>query len=127
MAAARALGVKRADAASADCGDGVLHKARFVQRVRMDGYLHVVLVGHIEAVADGRGRGAPVFVQLEPDGASVDLLAQRPGTGVALPRKPRFMGKASAACSMRSRCQGPGVQVVASVPVAGPCRRPAWW
>ncbi len=42
-----------------------------------------------------------------------------------LPRKPRFMGKASAACSMRARCQGPGVQVVALVPVAGPVPPPS--
>ena len=42
-----------------------------------------------------------------------------------LPRKPRFIGKASAACSMRSMCQGPGVQVVAKVPVAGPVPPPS--
>jgi len=41
-----------------------------------------------------------------------------------LPRKPRFIGKASAACIMRARCQGPGVQVVALVPVAGPVPPP---
>ena len=41
-----------------------------------------------------------------------------------LPRKPRFIGKASAACSMRSMCHGPGVQVVAKVPVAGPVPPP---
>ena len=37
-----------------------------------------------------------------------------------LPAKPRFIGKASAASIMRWMCQGPGVQVVAKVPVAGP-------
>ena len=42
-----------------------------------------------------------------------------------LPRKPRFMGNASAACSMRSKFQGPGVQVVANVPVAGPVPPPS--
>jgi len=42
-----------------------------------------------------------------------------------LPRKPRFIGKASAACSMRSMFQGPGVQVVAKVPVAGPVPPPS--
>ena len=41
-----------------------------------------------------------------------------------LPRKPRFIGKASAACIMRSMFQGPGVQVVAKVPVAGPVPPP---
>ena len=42
-----------------------------------------------------------------------------------LPKKPRFMGKASAACNMRSMFQGPGVQVVAKVPVAGPVPPPS--
>jgi hypothetical protein len=42
-----------------------------------------------------------------------------------LPRKPRFIGKASAACSMRSMFHGPGVQVVAKVPVAGPVPPPS--
>ena len=41
-----------------------------------------------------------------------------------LPKKPRFIGKASAACSMRSKFQAPGVQVVAKVPVAGPVPPP---
>ena len=41
-----------------------------------------------------------------------------------LPKKPRFIGKPSAACSMRPRCQGPGVMVVAKVPCAGPVPPP---
>ena len=40
------------------------------------------------------------------------------------PAKARLMGKASAASIMRARCQGPGVQVVAAVPVAGPVPPP---
>ena len=42
-----------------------------------------------------------------------------------LPAKPRLIGKASAAWSMRAMCQGPGVQVVALVPVAGPVPPPS--
>ena len=41
-----------------------------------------------------------------------------------LPAKARFTGNPSAACSMRAMCQGPGVQVVAEVPVAGPVPPP---
>ncbi len=41
-----------------------------------------------------------------------------------LPRKPRFSGIASAACSMRAMFHGPGVQVVALVPAAGPVPPP---
>ena len=42
-----------------------------------------------------------------------------------MPAKPRFIGKASAASIMRAMCQGPGVQVVAKVPVAGPVPPPS--
>ena len=41
-----------------------------------------------------------------------------------LPRKPRFIGNASAAASIECICHGPGVQVVAKVPVAGPVPPP---
>ena len=41
-----------------------------------------------------------------------------------LPRKPRFIGNASAASSIRWMCHGPGVHVVANVPVAGPVPPP---
>ena len=41
------------------------------------------------------------------------------------PRKPTFTGKSSAASSMRWIFQGPGVQVVAFVPVAGPVPPPS--
>ena len=42
-----------------------------------------------------------------------------------MPAKPRFIGNASAASIMRAMCQGPGVQVVAKVPVAGPVPPPS--
>ena len=42
-----------------------------------------------------------------------------------MPAKPRFIGKSSAASIMRAMCQGPGVQVVAKVPVAGPVPPPS--
>ena len=41
-----------------------------------------------------------------------------------LPRKPRFIANASAACSISFKLAGPGVQVVAKVPVAGPVPPP---
>ncbi len=108
MAAARAFGVEGVDGAALEGGEGVFDKARFVERVGVDGDLHVGLVGHVQAVVDGGGRGAPVFVQLQADGAGLDLLdaAARGRLALPLPRKPRFIGKASAACSMR--CQVPG-------------------
>ena len=42
-----------------------------------------------------------------------------------LPAKPRLTGKASAAWIMRPMCHGPGVQVVALVPAAGPVPPPS--
>src|SRR5499427_2588900 len=42
-----------------------------------------------------------------------------------LPAKPRFTGRPSAAWIMRPMCQGPGVQVVAKVPCAGPVPPPS--
>ncbi|OIQ67449.1 hypothetical protein GALL_509690 [mine drainage metagenome] len=41
-----------------------------------------------------------------------------------LPANARFTGSPSAACNIRARCHGPGVQVVAAVPVAGPVPPP---
>ena len=41
------------------------------------------------------------------------------------PKKPRFIGRPSAASSIRAICHGPGVQVVAEVPAAGPVPPPS--
>ena len=41
-----------------------------------------------------------------------------------LPRKPKFIGSGSFACSISSMCRLPGVHVVALVPVAGPVPPP---
>ena len=54
--------------------------------------------------------------------APASICSLRPAGLLALPlpKKPRFIGRPSAACSMRPMCHGPGVNVVASVPCAGP-------
>lgn len=57
-------------------GDGVLDKTRRIQRVGVDGHLHVGLFRHIQAVADGRRCRAPVFVQFEADGTGLHLFVQ---------------------------------------------------
>ena len=114
------------DGAALERGDRVLDEAGLVERVGVDGDLHVVRLGDAQAAVDGRRRRAPVLVQLEPDGAGDDLLDAAPPGRLALPlpRRPMFIGSASAACSMRAMFQGPGVQVVALVPVAGPVPPP---
>ena len=97
-------------------------KPELVERVGVDHHLHVVVVGDREAAVDRGRRRAPVLVQLERAGAALDHLLQRaPGSdALPLPAKPRLTGNASAAWIMRPMCQGPGVQVVAMVPCAGP-------
>ncbi len=67
--------------------------------------------------------------------SSCSLSAQAPPSTISisapgsealpLPASPMFIGKASKDWIMRPRCQGPGVQVVASVPCAGPVPPPS--
>nr|GEU28209.1 hypothetical protein [Tanacetum cinerariifolium] len=78
MAAARAFGVEGVDGAVLEGGNGVRQVAAFVEGVAVDRHLHVHLVGHRQAVVDGRWRAAPVLVQFEADGAGAHLLLQRP-------------------------------------------------
>ena len=127
MAAAGALGVEGVDGAALEGGDGVLDEAGLVQRVGVDRHLHVMLVGDGQAVVDGGGRGAPILVQLQAAGAGRGSAPPAPAGSDALPlpMKPRFIGKASAASIIRSQMPGAGVQVVASVPCAGPVPPPS--
>ena len=85
-------------------------------------------VSHGQAVVDGRRGGAPVFVQLQANGPGVDLFVMQRGgqAGVALAQKPRFIGEGICGAQHRSM-PGPGVQVVAKVPVPGRCRHRSWW
>ena len=79
-----------------------------------------------EAVVDRGRRRAPVLVQLQADRAGLDLLARAARAGSRCPCRgsrgssgtPRRPG----ACA--AMCHGPGVQVVAKVPVAGPVPPP---
>ena len=73
VTAARAFGV---DDAAFHGGDGVFHVTGFVERVGVDGNLHVHLVGHGKRGADDGGHGAPVLMDLEAAGAGLYLLAQ---------------------------------------------------
>src|SRR5690554_3401983 len=77
VATAGTFGMKGVNATTLEGGQGVFHKAGFVQGVGVDGHLDVVLVGHGQAVVDAGRGGAPVFVQFEADDAGFNLLFQR--------------------------------------------------
>ena len=62
----------------------------------------------LQAVVDRRRGAAPVLVQLQADGAGEYLPSSGSGRlALPLPVKPMFIGKASAAWSIRAMCQGP--------------------
>ena len=125
MAAARAFGVIGVDRPAGDRSDGVIHEAGFIDGVGVDRDLYVVTVRH--------ARQASMAAGVVPQ-SSCSFSPQAPATtcsssGVArealpLPRKPKFIGNASAASSIRAMFHSPGVQVVALVPVAGPVPPP---
>ena len=104
MAAARAFGVKGVDGAALDGGEGVFDKAAFVQRVGVDHHLHVHRrrpptgssrwrrgwCPNLRAVSARRPRRGP----FRP--------APRGGEALPLPDRPKLIGKASSACSIRA-------------------------
>ena len=77
--AARALGVVRVDRAPADRRDRRLDETRLVQRVGVDGDLHIVVVGDPQRAVDRRRGRPPVLVQLEADRARQHLLCEGSG------------------------------------------------
>ena len=93
MTAARAFRVIGVDDTAFHGGDGIFHIAGFVQRIRMDGDLHVHLVGHGKSMAYHGRHGAPVLMDLEAAGARFYLLAQGLGSaGMALGQQAHVHG-----------------------------------
>ena len=126
MAAARAFGVEGVDGASLERGDRVLDEAEFVERVGVDRDLDVELVGDPRQQSIAAGVVPQSSCSLSAAGAGRDIsISARGSEALPLPKKPRLTGNPSAAWNMRARCQGPGVQVVALVPVAGPVPPPS--
>ena len=74
-----AFGVIGVNRAALERANRILHEARFVDRVGVNRDLHVVFFRHGERAIDCRGSRAPIFMQLQADGAGFDLLAQRRG------------------------------------------------
>jgi hypothetical protein len=125
VAAARAFGVEGVDGAALERGDGVSTKP--------DSFSVSVWIATCTSISSATLRQLSMAAGVVPQSSCSFSRSRRPrsarsGCGseaLPLPRKPRFIGKASAACSMRAMCQGPGVQVVALVPVAGPVPPPS--
>ena len=115
----------RMDRPALERGDRAFDEPAFVQGIGVDHDLHVHVVRDREAAVDRCGRCAPVFVQLQATRAGFDLLDQARGRlALPLPKMPKFIGNPSGASSIRWMCHGPGVQVVAFVPAAGPVPPP---
>ncbi len=72
VAAASAFGVESVDGAALEGFDRGFNEAGFVQRVGVDGDLHVELVGDAQAIVECGGGGAPNFVQFQGAGTRQD-------------------------------------------------------
>src|SRR5438105_9761530 len=102
MAAAGAFGVIGVDRPAADGRDGVFEEAGLVERVGMDGDLHVEAVGYIQASANRGGSRAQSSRSLRPPAAARTRSSSAPcRLTFPVPRKPRLIGKPSPAWSSR--------------------------
>ena len=77
MATARTFCVEGVNGAALEGRYGIFHKARLVQCVGVNSHLCVGFFCHVQAVVDGGGCGAPVFMKLETNGAGLNLFTQR--------------------------------------------------
>ena len=70
------FGVVSVNGTAFERGEGVFDKTGFVQRVGVDGDLHIVVVGDGQAAINRGGGGSPVFMQFQAHCASFDLFDQ---------------------------------------------------
>ena len=127
MAAAGALGVEGVDGAALDGARSCPRRSRISFSVSV----WIITCTSYSSATERQQSMAPGVVPQ----SSCSFSAQAPASTISssaagsealpLPAKARFIGKASAASIMRAMCQGPGVQVVASVPCAGPVPPPS--
>ena len=125
MAAAGAFGVIRVDRAALERGERVSTKP--------DSFSVSVWIATCTSYASATVRQLSIAAGVVPQSScsfspiTPASICSSSGSGrlaLPLPRKPKFIAQPSAACSMRMMFQGPGVQVVALVPVAGPVPPP---
>src|SRR5258708_38880534 len=85
MSATRALGMISMNRSSFDRCNRFFDKAGFVDRVGMNRYLDIVLVGNLQTSIDCRRGRAPILMQLQSAGAGFNLFRERrQRTGVSL-------------------------------------------
>ena len=108
VAAAGALGVVHVDGAAADGRQRVLDEAALVQRVGVELDLEIELVGDAEAGVDGRRHDPQSSWILRPRQPVSSCSTSEAGLcELPRPRKPKFIGQCSAACSILPTLNGP--------------------
>ena len=117
MSAAGAFGVVGMDRAAVHGGDRILDVSALVERIGVDGHLHVETIGDAQRGADRSGSRAPVLVNLQAAGSGLDLFFER------LVHR-AVAGSPSIDSSMRSMFQRPEVMVVPLLPSVGPIPPP---
>src|SRR5258708_31108366 len=93
MSATRALGMISMNRSSFDRCNRILDKAGFVDRVGMNRYLDIVLVGNLQTSIDCRRGRAPILMQLQSAGAGFNLFRERrQRTGISLAQETKIHG-----------------------------------
>jgi hypothetical protein len=102
MAAASPFGVEGVDGAALDGGDRVFNEAGFVEGVGVDADLHIHPIGHRQTASMAAGVVPQSSCSLSPQAPARTCSSIASGVlALPLPKKPRFTGRPSAACSIR--------------------------
>ena len=77
MSAAGAFGVVGVDRTAVHGGDRILDVSALVERIGVDGHLHIETIGDPQCGADRSGSRTPILVNLQTAGSGFDLLFER--------------------------------------------------
>ena len=76
MTTSRSFGVIRMDRPPLERRLRMFHKSGLVQRIRVDADLNVILIRNLQTGIDRSGCRPPVFVELQPASAPLNLFDQ---------------------------------------------------
>jgi hypothetical protein len=65
MTTSSTLGMVGMDGPSLHGSDGIIDKARFVQRIGMNGNSNIMIIGKTQTCVNGRWRSTPILVELQ--------------------------------------------------------------